>query len=348
MSRHRGLRLAVLCAAGAAITVTGALASAPSSAAPGHHGTPRTATSHVGSDRVVLNSFEAQLLADMNRVRRAHHLPALIVEPGTTDVARHWSWQLARAQSLSHNPNLVNRLEHHGSRRWTEIEENVGYGPITSPDELFRAYMNSPPHRENILGRDVRYVGVGVVQRGPYAWNAVDFVNQYSGSYGPSQVPADGLLTDTVTPRSTMQLARGPRARAQFGAARTNGVNASRVRFTGNATRASFSAQTRRGHGDLIFRDALSLRHVYALRFRLGAVTGRHKPIRVAIKIGNGWWMQTLRTVWVSHPRAFTVVLASNARRRLNTIEFRVSGRTVDTGAHHVTLSVANLTAVAG
>jgi hypothetical protein len=208
--------------------------------------------------------------------------------------------------------------------------------------------MNSPPHRQNILGHDVRYVGVGVVQRGPYAWNAVDFVNQYSTAYGPSQVPADGLATDTVTPRSTMQLARGRRARAQFGAVRTNGVDASRVHFSGGATRASFSARAGRGHGDLIFRDALSLRHVNALRFRLGAASSRRTPIRVAVKIGNGWWMHTLRTVLVSHPRAFAVDLPNNARRRLNTIEFRVSGRALDAGAHHVTLSVADLTAVAG
>jgi hypothetical protein len=282
----------------------------------------------------------------MNQVRRGHHLAPLKAVPGATDVARHWTWQLARVQQLSHNPHLVTKLEHHGSARWTEIEENVGYGPVTSPEELFQAYMHSPPHRSNILSDQVSEVGIGVVQRGAYAWNTVDFVNQYSPSYGPSRVPADGLLTHAVTPRATTLLASGARSDDRFGAARTDGVSASTVRFAGGATQARFGAHRRTGHGELVFRDALSLRHVTALRFRLGALSPGHRAVRVAITIGNGWQMRTLQTLRAARARSFTIALPKSARGLLNTIEFRVSGRSLDSARHRVTLSVANLTAV--
>src|SRR4051794_31819486 len=76
-------------------------------------------------DSVRLNGFEAALAARINNVRRANGLRPLVVAPGATDVARRWSWRLARVQALSHNPNLVGALQRAGSSAWTEIAENV-------------------------------------------------------------------------------------------------------------------------------------------------------------------------------------------------------------------------------
>ena len=58
---------------------------------------------------------------------------------------------MARQQVLSHNPDLGHEIETHGSPNWTTYGENVGEGLATDPDGLFKAYMNSPEHRENIL-----------------------------------------------------------------------------------------------------------------------------------------------------------------------------------------------------
>lgn len=337
MQLRPGLRAATIGVATAALTLAGALSAAA----------PSASAQQRAPHGVTLNSFEARLLVDMNRVRANHQLAALTVVPGATDVARQWSWQLARVQTLSHNPHLVRQLERGGSAKWTEIEENVGYGPVTSPDQLFTAYMNSPPHRANILGKDVRDVGVGVVERGSYAWNTVDFVDEYSPSYGATRIPADGISTDVVTPHTTMVLARGAHHDERFGATHTSGVAASRVHFSGGATHTRFSGNSSRGHGAVLFRDSISLRHATALSFQLGASTPTGAPVRVAIKIGNGWRMQTLRTVHVAEARTITIDLPPSARKLLNTIEFSVSGRSLASASHRVTLSVADLTAVA-
>src|SRR3954447_11776186 len=77
-------------------------------------------------DRVRLNGFEARLVSDINSARRAHGMRSLVVVPGATDVARRWSWHLAGAQRLVHNPSLVHDLEHGGSGAWTMVSENIG------------------------------------------------------------------------------------------------------------------------------------------------------------------------------------------------------------------------------
>src|SRR3954462_6002755 len=84
--------------------------------------TTPAAASEQTVDSVHLNGFEAGLAARRKRARpaprapppappRAHGLRSLVVAPGAPDVARRWAWHLARAQTLSHNPNLVGALE---------------------------------------------------------------------------------------------------------------------------------------------------------------------------------------------------------------------------------------------
>src|SRR4051794_34214392 len=88
---------------------------------------------------VRLNGYEAALVARINNARRSAGLRALVVVPGATDVARRWAWHLARAQALSHNPNLVTCLQRAGSGAWTEIAENVGESSSIDPASLFSA-----------------------------------------------------------------------------------------------------------------------------------------------------------------------------------------------------------------
>src|SRR5436190_19001331 len=64
---------------------------------------------------VRLNGYEAKLVAQINAARRQHGVRTLVVVAGASDVARRWSWHLARAQALSHNPSLASAMEQHGS-----------------------------------------------------------------------------------------------------------------------------------------------------------------------------------------------------------------------------------------
>src|SRR5437763_13948981 len=144
----------------ARLLATAVVAAAPilGIAVPAATTTSAAAASVQTINSVRLNGFEAALAAKINNVRRANGLRALVVVPGATDVARRWSWPLARAQALSHNPDLVSALEHAGSGAWTEIAENVGVASSTDPTSLFQAYMASPPHKANILDAGARYL----------------------------------------------------------------------------------------------------------------------------------------------------------------------------------------------
>src|SRR3954453_6504891 len=142
-------------------------------------------TQHAAASTTVsLSTFDAPLLADTNRARPYRGIRRLVVVAGTTDVAHGWSCRLASLRYLAHNPSLAGQLESHGSYNWTTFGENVGMVPTTSgADALFHAYMNSAPHRANILDPDFKYIGVFTKRTPVYRWNTLDFVGRTSTSY---------------------------------------------------------------------------------------------------------------------------------------------------------------------
>jgi hypothetical protein len=51
-----------------------------------------------------------------------------------------------------------------GARTWTVGENLVwGTGPLSTPQAVVTAWMNSPPHRENLLRPTYREVGIGAL-----------------------------------------------------------------------------------------------------------------------------------------------------------------------------------------
>ena len=73
-----------------------------------------------------------------------------------------------------------NRLYHTASHklkrrvtRWIVLGENVGVGGTVS--SLHKAFMNSPAHKDNILYRPYRHVGVGVRRARGRMWVTVIF-----------------------------------------------------------------------------------------------------------------------------------------------------------------------------
>jgi uncharacterized protein YkwD len=86
-------------------------------------------------------------------------------------IARRHSGRMAASGGIYHNPNLAqnaNRI------RWSILGENVGVG--NSIETLHQAFMNSPPHRENVMRSRFRKVGVGVVERDGRLWVTVVFL----------------------------------------------------------------------------------------------------------------------------------------------------------------------------
>jgi len=134
-----------------------------------------------------LSAYDARLLHDINRARVAHGRARLVATAGTTDVAHRWSCHMGREMTLSHRPNLVDAISRHGSRAWRVLGENVGVSPSPDADALFRAYMNSPKHRANILDRQYRFIGIHTERRHGERWNTLDFVDRYTGTYGATR-----------------------------------------------------------------------------------------------------------------------------------------------------------------
>jgi uncharacterized protein YkwD len=151
---------------------------------------PMARTAHAASyTPTTLSRFDSKLVYLINRAREARGLPRLIVVAGTTDVAHNWSCKLASSRILAHNGNLVGALENHGSANWTTYAENVGYVYGTdSARDLFRAYMNSPAHKANILARSNKFIGTWTKKGSGFKWNTIDFVGSslsaYNNNYG--------------------------------------------------------------------------------------------------------------------------------------------------------------------
>ena len=88
--------------------------------------------------------------------------------------AQAWAEQLARQGYLSHS-----RLtDGNHSTTWTKLGENVGYA--WSLEQAQNAFMNSAPHRANILDRTYNKVGTGVAYGGDgRIWVVQEFMHEW-------------------------------------------------------------------------------------------------------------------------------------------------------------------------
>ena len=110
-----------------------------------------------------LTRVEQAFIARIAAARAAHGLPAYAVGGTLTQVARDQARRMAHQNRLFHNPELTEVVPN-----WLWVGENVGFGPDAAT--VHRAFMQSPPHRANILDRRFTRVGVGAVVRDGRVW----------------------------------------------------------------------------------------------------------------------------------------------------------------------------------
>ena len=154
------------------------------------------------SSASALTSQEQAFVDRINAERRQRGLNTLVVKNDLADVARRHSRRMAAEGSIWHNPNLGNEVD-----GWQVIGENVGMGP--SVESLHAAFMNSKPHRDNILYSSYNQIGVG---------NAVD----ESGTIYTTHVFAKRRSTSSTTTKkvaSTTTSAPAPKPAAAPAAA---------------------------------------------------------------------------------------------------------------------------------
>jgi uncharacterized protein YkwD len=121
-----------------------------------------------------LSAVETKLLGAVNAVRRARGLRALKISRGLSAAAAYHSRQMVQHGFFEHESRgggeFWKRVERFygssGFRAW-EVGENLAYGsPNLSPAATVRMWMNSPGHRENLLARRWREIGLGVLHVG--------------------------------------------------------------------------------------------------------------------------------------------------------------------------------------
>ena len=83
---------------------------------------------------------------------------------------------MAERRSAQHGfegePGLSARVKQAGAH-FSWLSENVTQGP--SPEFIHTQFMKSPPHRANILDRDMDSIGVGVVEQRGQLFVVEDF-----------------------------------------------------------------------------------------------------------------------------------------------------------------------------
>jgi uncharacterized protein YkwD len=113
---------------------------------------------------------EKAFVRKMNAARADEDKPRLRLDPEMSKVSKVHTRAMVREESLFHTSSavLAKRVTN-----WVLLGENVGVGGTVS--SLHEAFMNSAPHRANIMLKQFKYVGVGVKMAGDRMWVTVTF-----------------------------------------------------------------------------------------------------------------------------------------------------------------------------
>ncbi len=127
--------------------------------------------SRVRTPRVEVGGDSWQLFRATNASRGRFDVPKLLLNRELSVIARRHSMAMAQSGDLFHTSDVDVYL--HGIT-WHTWGENVGY---TSQDvtTMEQAFMDSPPHRSNILNGAFREVAIGSVRVDGTLWVTVFF-----------------------------------------------------------------------------------------------------------------------------------------------------------------------------
>jgi uncharacterized protein YkwD len=144
MTQRKGIARAVA----AVVLAGGVLAAAPAPAA-----TPAAPT------------YASQIVGVVNNIRADHNLPRLKRNACLQRFAVKQAKAMAAQGRLFHQD--LGKIQKACKLGW--VGENVAYGP-GSASQLVQQWMNSPPHRANILFKKFKATGVGASKAQGYWW----------------------------------------------------------------------------------------------------------------------------------------------------------------------------------
>jgi uncharacterized protein YkwD len=165
LRRGRALRAIAPLAALSALMLT--------SAAPASAGTCKGADADPATTSVT--AVKHATICLLNQQRRQHGLKRLRLNNRLSLASQRHSNSMVARKVFEHG-NFVGRIKAarylQGSGSWS-VGENIawGSGNLATAHEIVRAWMNSPPHRHNILHGQFREIGIGVTRGVPVRQN---------------------------------------------------------------------------------------------------------------------------------------------------------------------------------
>jgi uncharacterized protein YkwD len=122
-----------------------------------------TAVATAPAADVAVTSTELAVLQELNRARAGHGLAPLRTEAALRNAARSHSADMLRTGVFSHG-DFRSRMARFGIRGRIAGENLAwGVGSRGTPAELVNGWLNSPPHRENLLRPSFRWIGIGAM-----------------------------------------------------------------------------------------------------------------------------------------------------------------------------------------
>jgi uncharacterized protein YkwD len=132
-----------------------------------------------GGDKIFLNAKEKETFARHNEIRRDHNLSTFCVHPALQRAARAHSTDMLREDYFDHlscdrpfddyrrlscDQEFFERIESFGYGNYSTLGENIawGSGTLGTPAKIMDAWMHSEGHKDNILKREYREIGIGV------------------------------------------------------------------------------------------------------------------------------------------------------------------------------------------
>jgi uncharacterized protein YkwD len=115
----------------------------------------------------------------VNSTRASYHLAPFRVDPALERAARAHTAEMIQSGSFSHGAFSSRMRVFHV--QGPAMGENLGWGsgPYGSARSIVQMWLNSPPHRANLLRSGFRRIGIGAV------------VTSFQGESGATVVTAD-------------------------------------------------------------------------------------------------------------------------------------------------------------
>jgi uncharacterized protein YkwD len=136
--------------------------------------------------------MESSITCLINDQRTTHGLPPVAANDDLRRAALSHSNEMINESYFEHTSpsglTFMDRIEQYGymdgARAWTVGENLVwGNGQLSTPQAVVTAWMNSPPHRENLLRSTFRELGVAAVAGTPLSRSDLTGVT-VSSEYG--------------------------------------------------------------------------------------------------------------------------------------------------------------------